>query len=99
MKHFLLFLDFEADYLTKREPHRAAHLAHLKKGEADGLVVLAGACADGDPMIGVSFCQADTKNQVEAFAAQDPYVTGGVAKGFRVREWTTVVGKDSIMKL
>lgn len=99
MKHFLLFLDFDADYLTKREPHRAAHLAHLKQGQADGLVVLAGACADGQPMIGVSFCQADTKAQVEAFAANDPYVKTGVATGFRVREWTTVVGKDALTKL
>lgn len=99
MKHFLLFLDFDADYLTKREPHRATHLAHLKKGEAEGLVVLAGACADGLPMFGVSFCRAESKAQVEAFAAQDPYVTSGVATGFRVREWSTVVGKDAANRL
>jgi uncharacterized protein YciI len=99
MKHFIFFLDFDADYLTKREPLRAAHLAHLRKGVADGLVVLGGASIDADPMMGVIVCKAETKDEVERFAAADPYVTGGVASRFRVREWTTVVGEGALTKV
>jgi uncharacterized protein YciI len=31
----------------------------------------------------------------ERFAKNDPYVTNGVIKAWRVREWTTVVGSDA----
>ncbi len=34
----------------------------------------------------------DSPFVAEAFAVDDPYVTNGVVKGWRVREWTTVVG-------
>jgi hypothetical protein len=32
---------------------------------------------------------------VEAFAKSDPYVTGGLVTEWKVREWTTVIGKDA----
>jgi uncharacterized protein YciI len=35
----------------------------------------------------------------EAFAKSDPYVTNGVVKSWRVREWTTVVGADAEVPL
>jgi uncharacterized protein YciI len=31
----------------------------------------------------------------EAFAKADPYVAQGLVKEWRVRPWTTVVGKDA----
>ena len=31
----------------------------------------------------------------EAFAAGDPYVKNGLVTTWRVREWTTVVGRDA----
>jgi uncharacterized protein YciI len=35
----------------------------------------------------------------EAFAAADPYVLNGLVTRWRVREWTTVVGRDAQVRL
>jgi uncharacterized protein YciI len=35
----------------------------------------------------------------ERFAEKDPYVTNGLVKQWRVREWTTVVGRDAEVPL
>ena len=35
----------------------------------------------------------------ERFAAQDPYVLNGLVKHWRVREWTTVLGRDAEVQL
>ncbi|HWA21653.1 MAG TPA: YciI-like protein [Caulobacterales bacterium] len=98
MKHFLLFYDFGPNVLEERTPHRAAHLAFLNLHAERGDLVLAGALAhplDG----GVMVFKAETAGDVERIAAADPYVAHGVAKSWRVREWTTVVGKDALTKV
>jgi len=33
------------------------------------------------------------------FAAADPYVTNGLVRRWRVREWTTVIGRDAAVPL
>jgi uncharacterized protein YciI len=95
MKHFLLFYDYVPDYLERRAPIRAAHFAHARAAEARGELVLAGACTDGDPIGVLVFLTAD-RLAVEDFARADPYVLHGVATGWRVREWTTVLGRDAL---
>jgi uncharacterized protein len=35
----------------------------------------------------------------ESFAKADPYVTNGLVTTWRVREWTTVIGKDAEVPL
>lgn len=94
MKHFLLFYDYVPDYLERRTAHRAAHFAHARAAEAAGHLVLAGACTDGDP-IGVLVFLAADRQVAEDFARTDPYVLQGVAASWRVREWTTVLGRDA----
>ena len=39
--------------------------------------------------------KADTPAVAEAFAKADPYVLNGLVTSWRVREWTTVVGRDA----
>jgi hypothetical protein len=39
--------------------------------------------------------RADDAAVVERFAAEDPYVTSGCVKAWRVRGWTTVVGETA----
>jgi uncharacterized protein YciI len=39
------------------------------------------------------------RQTVEDFARADPYVAQGVAAAWRVREWTTVLGRDAITPL
>lgn len=92
--HFLLFYDYVPDVLERRPRFRGAHLAYAKAAMARGELVLAGAFAD--PVDGAAlFFSAPSKDVVEAFARQDPYVLGGLVESWRVRAWTTVVGEGA----
>ena len=60
---------------------------------------LAGACTDAGPPIAVLLFKVESRETVEAFARADPYVTGGLVTAWRVREWTTVAGRDALTKV
>jgi uncharacterized protein YciI len=92
--HFLLFYSYVPDVLERRPQFRGAHVKHARESIARGELILGGAFAD--PVDGaVLFFSAPSKAPVETFAKTDPYVTGGLVTGWKVREWTTVIGKDA----
>ncbi len=92
--HYLLFYDVAPDYAERRVPLRAAHLAHARASAARGELVLGGAYAN--PIDGaVLLFKGDSPSIATSFAASDPYVTNGLVTRWRVREWTTVVGRDA----
>ena len=96
--HYLLIYDVVDDYVTRRAPLRAAHLAHARAAVARGELILGGALAN--PADGaVLLFRGDSPGAAEAFAAVDPYVTNGLVTRWRVREWTTVVGRDGEVPL
>ncbi len=96
--HYLLIYDVVDDYVTRRAPLRAAHLAHARAAVARGELILGGALAN--PADGaVLLFRGDSPGAAEAFAAADPYVTNGIVTRWRVREWTTVVGRDAEVPL
>jgi len=96
--HYLLFYDVVDNYADKRTPFRQNHLAHARAAVARGELVLAGALAN--PVDGtVLLFKGDSPAAAEAFARADPYVTNGLVTGWRVREWTTVIGDDTEVKL
>jgi len=96
--HYLLFYDVVDDYVTRRVPLRAAHIGHARDSIARGELVLAGAFAN--PPDGAMFLFRGTSPEMaERFAERDPYVTNGLVKKWRVREWTTVVGRDAEVQL
>jgi uncharacterized protein len=97
MKHFVLIYEFDAAFLTTRAPHRAAHLALANASVARDELQLGGALVD-EPT-GLLLFKAVNAGVVEAFAASDPYVTHGVVRSYRVREWTTVVGAGSLTRI
>ena len=39
--------------------------------------------------------KSDSPAAAERFIAADPYVKNGLVKHWRIRPWTTVVGKDA----
>ena len=51
------------------------------------------------PDTAVLLFRGDSPAAAERFAAADPYVANGLVARWRVREWTTVVGKDAEVKL
>jgi uncharacterized protein YciI len=92
--HFLLLYTYVPDVLERRPQFRGAHVKHARESIARGELVLGGAFAD--PVDGaVLFFSAPSKAVVEEFARADPYVTSGLVTGWKVREWTTVIGKDA----
>jgi uncharacterized protein YciI len=89
--HTILFYDFAEDYLTRRAPLRAEHLALLQQAFERGEVALAGALAD--PADGALLVFRGTSPETaEAFAKADPYVIHGLVTAWRTRRWNTVIG-------
>jgi uncharacterized protein YciI len=89
--HYLLFYEVVDDYVTRRAPFRAVHLALAHEAVARGDLVLGGAFAN-PPDGGVLLFRGDSPAAAEAFVRQDPYVKNGLVKRWYVREWNTVVG-------
>jgi uncharacterized protein YciI len=89
--HYLLMYDVVDEYVERRRPFRAAHLAYAQPYAARGELLLGGALdepADG----AVLLFQADGPDLVEGFARSDPYVLRGLVVRWRVRPWRTVAG-------
>ena len=89
--HYLLLYDVVPDYVERRVPFRAEHLALARAAFARGELILGGALAD--PVDGaVLVFRGDSPAAAEAFAAADPYVRNGLVTRWRVRAWSTVIG-------
>jgi uncharacterized protein len=89
--HFILIYDVVDDYIEKRKPFRPAHFEHAQRAFDAGELVLAGALAD--PVDGAMFIfRGPTPEAARLFAEKDPYVLNGLAKAWRIRTWTTVLG-------
>jgi uncharacterized protein len=89
--HYLLFYDVVDDYVNRRVPYRAAHIALAREALARGELVLAGALAD-PPDGAVLVFRGSSPAAAESFARNDPYVKNGLVVRWRVREWATVIG-------
>jgi len=97
-KHFILFYDYAADYLERRGGLRPAHHKHASASLARDEFQLGGPFADPADSAALLF-KAASRDVVEDFARNDPYVLDGLVKSWRVREWTTVVGRDALSKI
>ena len=96
--HYLLLYDVVDDYVERRADFRDAHLRHARAAHARGELLLGGALAD--PVDGaVLLFRGSSPHAARAFAEADPYVREGLVSGWRVREWTTVVGDDPAVAL
>lgn len=96
--HYLLIYDVVDDYVTRRAPLRAAHIAHARASVERGELVLGGALAN-PPDGAILLFRGDSPEAADAFARADPYVLNGLVKTWRVREWTTVIGRDAEVPL
>jgi uncharacterized protein len=96
--HYLLFYEVDDTYVERRRSFRDAHLALARAAVERGELVLGGALTD--PVDGaVLLFRGSSPAVAEAFAKSDPYVTNGLVKNWRVREWTTVVGAAAEVRL
>jgi len=83
----VLFYEYVADILKRRDPYRADHLSAIHAAKDDGRVLQAGPL--GDPPHGAAIVFADPSD-AEAFAQADPYVINGLVTSWRVEPWTLV---------
>jgi len=90
--HYLLFYDVVDDYISRRAEYRNAHLELAWKAVERGELLLGGALANPADGVVLLF-KSDSPEVAESFARADPYVTSGIVKRWRVREWTTVAGE------
>ena len=92
----LFYEDLVDDYVERRAPLRADHLALLEQARERGELVLAGALAE--PVDGALLVfRCDDVGPVEAFVAADPYVQAGLVGSWRARPWTVVAGDPSLI--
>jgi len=89
--HHVLVYEYVDDILERRGPHRDAHLAHAAAARDAGSLRFLGAL--GDPVHGALGVFRATPQDVEAFAAADPYVTAGLVAAHRVEPWTVAVSE------
>jgi uncharacterized protein YciI len=92
--HYLLMYELAPDYLARRGEFRNEHLKLAWEAEQRGEMVMAGALADPADAAVLLF-NGDSPEAAERFARTDPYVTEGLVKSWRVRPWTTVIGKEA----
>ena len=93
MPYFALIYDMVDDFVARRAAYRDEHLRLARESYARGELVLAGALADSPAGALLVFNSADM-TVAEDFARKDPYVKNGVAKQWKVRPWTVVVGNE-----
>ena len=93
MPYFALMYDMVEDFVARRAGYRDQHLRLARESHARGELVLAGALADSPAGALLIFNSADA-SAAEDFARNDPYVKNGVAKQWKVRPWTVVVGNE-----
>ena len=93
MAYFALMYDMVDDFVTRRAAYRDEHLRLARESHARGELVLAGALTDSPAGALLVFNSSDAA-AAEDFARKDPYVRNGVAKQWKVRPWTVVVGNE-----
>lgn len=91
--YFLLRYEVVDDYLTRRAPLRAEHLALARAAVARGELRLGGAL-DEPADEAVLVFRGEDATSAEAFARADPYVREGLVRRWSVRRWNVVIGAD-----
>ena len=91
MKYYLLLYKTVDNYVERRAPYRAGHLAYANAAHARGDVVMGGALAEPADMAVMVF-RGESPAAAEEFARNDPYVKAGLVKEWSVRPWTVVIG-------
>jgi len=88
--HLVLEYALVDDYLERRAALREGHLALAREAHERGELLLAGALPD--PYDRALLVWKASREVVERFAEEDPYVVNGLVTSWTVREWNVVVG-------
>ncbi len=92
MKYFILTYTTVSDYVERRTEFREIHLGLAKKFQESGSLIMGGALNPADQAVIIFRCES--KDVVEDFVSQDPYVKNGLILSWDIKEWTVVVGGE-----
>jgi uncharacterized protein YciI len=88
-EHHLLLYDYVEDIVERRGPYRDAHLERIAAGRQIGTILMAGSL--GDPPHGAALVfKGATREEVEQFVRDDPYVDGGLVTKWYIERWNLV---------
>jgi uncharacterized protein YciI len=88
MKYVLLYESAD-DVAAKAPPHFPAHVARIKEFQGRGEILMVGTF--GDPQREGAMGVFPTRESVEAFVADDPFLVNGVVKSYEIREWDDIL--------
>ena len=97
-KHFVLFYEYAPDIMERRGEFRAGHLGLANEAVARGELILGGAFTEVSAG-GMMIFKGEDEGVVTRFVESDPYVKNGLVTGWRVQEWTTVVGEGALTQV
>ena len=91
--HFMIYCQDKAGQSDLRTANRPAHVEYLK-ANADRIVVAGPLTSeDGAAMLGSLLIMSfDSRDDAEAFAAEDPYNKAGLFASVTIRPWKKVFG-------
>jgi len=90
IKTYLLEYKYVDNMVERRTPYRTGHIALAERYISDKLIIAGGAFV---PKVdGAMFIFKSTRNILEAFVKEDPYVVNGLVPEYTIREWNVVVG-------
>eukprot|EP00985_Skeletonema_marinoi_P024585 scaffold17210_cov139-Skeletonema_marinoi.AAC.1 len=99
-KRYLLNYEYIPDVLEKRGPYREGHLGLAKEMAAEGTCVSGGPFnPPGSDIPNGALFVFTTKEAAEKFAAEDPYIEGGIVTKSTISEWTVAIGRDEMSSL
>jgi uncharacterized protein YciI len=90
---FVLLYESADDVAAKAPRHFPAHLARIKEFQSRGEILMVGTFAD--PQAQGAMSVFPTRESVEAFVADDPFLINGVVKNYEIREWNEILTADS----
>jgi uncharacterized protein YciI len=95
MTLFHVVADASHDYLTRREPHRKAHLSRLETLRSQGTFVGGGPWPDAKGVDLVYRCADEAA--LKALVESDPYWGGGAWTGWRFKRLSALVEPKSLV--
>jgi uncharacterized protein YciI len=82
--YYMLQYDYVSDVVSKRAPHRSAHLQLANEYKTKGKLILGGAFQDPIDSAAIVFRNV-TQSEVEEFAKKDPYVINKIVTQYKIR--------------
>eukprot|EP00803_Ostreobium_quekettii_P004371 evm.model.scf_394.7 EVM.evm.TU.scf_394.7 scf_394:77162-80937(-) len=89
--YYVLQYDFVPNIIERRKPYRAVHLSLAEESAKKGKLLLGGARGD-PPGTSLWIFKNSSKEEVEAYARNDPYVQNGLVTSWNVQPWDVVRG-------